>query len=349
MAAFTRSPTKTFAQPIQRAEPLGSATLAPRPASPQRPLAGKPLKRTHALLRQTPAFRDTLIDHTWMLRGLGCSGRSVFVFNEQIKNPLLKGSGLRNAEQQGISFFKFIAEQKWMVMNELLQKVESWAGANNIMIFNGFNVSSKNGNIIVCQDEDPERYLEIALSNKINHIVTDKSIFDFEKAIDSILNNYFIKFGRDKEEVIDKFKHRLKVFKKYNDEIFEVTIEWQKEGFSYLFYQYADFYVEFIEEIEAIKTEQEGINLANQPSKIPQKEYDSLVETIASSDEYFRNHTQPGTKLDAIIEEIIENESDIDSEKYQIPIYVIKRDVEKVFSKNTMITKQKKPISKSSK
>lgn len=226
-------------------------------------------------------------------------------------------------------------------MDELLQKVELWAVANNIRILKGFNVSGKNGNIIVCQDEEPEEYLEIALINNVSHIVLDKSTFDFEKAVESILGDYPKKHGEDKEEVIERFKHRLKVFKKYNDEIFNVTIEWQKEGFSYLFDQYAEFYVEFLEEIEAIETEQEGIKLANQPSKIPQKEYDLLVETIASSDEYFRNHTQPGTKLDAVIEEIIENESDIDSEKYQIPIYFIKRDVEKVFSKKYYDNKAK--------
>jgi hypothetical protein len=39
-----------------------------------------------------------LTDYTCMLKGPGHSVRSFFVFNEQIKNPLLKGFGLRNAE-----------------------------------------------------------------------------------------------------------------------------------------------------------------------------------------------------------------------------------------------------------
>jgi hypothetical protein len=125
----------------------------------------------------------------------------------------------------------------------------------------------------------------------------------------------------------------LRNYNKYNNEIFIVSIEWQKERFSYLFEQYVAFYEEFVDQVEALKVEQEGIHLANQSPSLPKKDYDLLIETIAASDEYFKNHTQPGMKLDRVIHSIIENETEIDPEKYHIPMYRLKRDVELVFNK----------------
>lgn len=208
-------------------------------------------------------------------------------------------------------------------INEILSQ---WCQSKNLSMLNGQVNGTKSTNIFNCSNDDLFDFLEVGFQNDIKHIIYDYDVFE----IDSELEDYIDSDDPEitKEKLIDNY---FKEYTQYEDHVCKANIFWTKEGVTYL-YQFAeDWYIKFIEEMESISEKGDELMGELRAPQLPADVQKKLVEKLASSDDFFANHTRPNN-FNYVLNKVVEEEK-INIDNYSISELHLKLACEDLFNR----------------
>jgi hypothetical protein len=208
-------------------------------------------------------------------------------------------------------------------MDLILENILNWCIKKSIPIAKGITLDKPRENAFLLEFEDYQDFLNFCNSLSGCVLIYGQTFFDLEESVKEMLE-------LENEDVADLIYTTFQEFKQYDSHPSHLYLSCNYNGFTYLYVEAEDWYLEFEEEVEKQnKIALSIVEVAKKPNLEPAK-LDKIINKIASSTEFYAAHTRPN-KLTMLVNQMVMEEN---VNEFEINLFYIEKRALKLFQTN---------------